>query len=107
MSDVTTDLTTSHGLAEHIDEVQVIDCREPYEWHAGRIEGSIHLPLNSILAGATGHQDPGRDDRPAGPGEDDGGRVPLGQPQRARHAHAPGPRLPSVQPRPRARGVGE
>jgi rhodanese-related sulfurtransferase len=60
MSDVTTDLTTSHGLAEHIDEVQVVDCREPYEWHAGRIEGSIHLPLNSILAGSTSQLDDGK-----------------------------------------------
>ena len=60
MSDVATDLTTSKGLAEHFDEVQVVDCREPYEWHAGRIEGSIHLPLNSILAGATGQLDPSK-----------------------------------------------
>ena len=58
MSDVATDLTTSRGLAQHVDEVQVVDCREPYEWHAGRIEGSIHLPLNSILAGSTGQLDP-------------------------------------------------
>ena len=57
MSDVTTDLTTSSGLAEHLDDVQVVDCREPYEWQAGRIEGSIHIPLNSILAGATGQLD--------------------------------------------------
>ena len=57
MSDVTTDLTTSTGLAEHLDEVQIVDCREPYEWQAGRIEGSIHIPLNSILAGATGQLD--------------------------------------------------
>lgn len=57
MSDVTTDLTTSKGLAEHLDEVQLVDCREPYEWQAGRIEGSIHIPLNSILAGATGQLD--------------------------------------------------
>lgn len=57
MSDVATDLTTSTGLAEHLDEVQVVDCREPYEWQAGRIEGSIHIPLNSILAGATGQLD--------------------------------------------------
>jgi rhodanese-related sulfurtransferase len=57
MSDVSTDLTTSRGLAEHLDEVQVVDCREPYEWVAGRIEGSIHLPLNTILAGATGELD--------------------------------------------------
>ena len=39
MSDLTTDLTTSEGLAEHLDEVQIVDCREPYEWQAGRIEG--------------------------------------------------------------------
>lgn len=57
MSDVTTDLTTSAGLAGHLDEVQVVDCREPYEWQAGRIEGSIHVPLNTILAGATGQLD--------------------------------------------------
>ena len=60
MSDVTTDLTTSRGLAEHLGEVQVVDCREPYEWNAGRIEGSIHLPLNSILEGATAQLDQGR-----------------------------------------------
>ncbi len=60
MSETTTDLTTSRGLADHLDEVQVVDCREPYEWVAGRIEGSIHLPLNSILAGATGELDASR-----------------------------------------------
>lgn len=52
MGELATDLKTSAGLAEHLDEVQVVDCREPYEWVAGRIEGSVHLPLNSILAGA-------------------------------------------------------
>jgi rhodanese-related sulfurtransferase len=60
MSETATDLTTSAGLAERLDQVQVVDCREPYEWAAGRIEGSIHLPLNSILAGATGELDPAR-----------------------------------------------
>ena len=58
MSETTTNLTTSRGLADHLDEVQVVDCREPYEWVAGRIEGSIHLPLNTILAGTTGELDP-------------------------------------------------
>ncbi len=57
MTETTTDLTTSRGLAEHLDEVQVVDCREPYEWVAGRIEGSIHLPLNAILAGSTAQLD--------------------------------------------------
>jgi rhodanese-related sulfurtransferase len=60
MGETTTDLTTSRGLAERLDEVQVVDCREPYEWAAGRIEGSIHLPLNAILAGSTGELDPER-----------------------------------------------
>jgi rhodanese-related sulfurtransferase len=60
MGETTTDLTTSRGLADHLDEVQVVDCREPYEWAAGRIEGSVHLPLNTILAGAIDELDPGR-----------------------------------------------
>jgi len=60
MSETVTDLTTSRGLADHLDQVQVVDCREPYEWVAGRIEGSIHLPLNTILAGATGELDAGK-----------------------------------------------
>jgi rhodanese-related sulfurtransferase len=61
MSDITRDLTTSSGLAEHLDEVQVIDCREPYEWVAGHIEGSVHLPLNAILAGSTASLDAERE----------------------------------------------
>jgi rhodanese-related sulfurtransferase len=61
MRDPTTDLTTSSGLAEHLDEVQVVDCREPDEWAAGRIEGSIHVPLNSILAGAVDQLDPNKE----------------------------------------------
>ena len=56
--DTTSDLTTSSGLAERLHEVQIVDCREPDEWEAGRIEGSIHLPLNSILAGAVDELDP-------------------------------------------------
>jgi rhodanese-related sulfurtransferase len=61
MRDPTTDLTTSSGLAEHLDEVQVVDCREPDEWAAGRIEGSIHVQLNSILAGAVDQLDPNKE----------------------------------------------
>jgi rhodanese-related sulfurtransferase len=53
----TTELTTSAGLAARLDEVQVVDCREPYEWTAGHIDGSIFLPLNAILAGSTGELD--------------------------------------------------
>jgi rhodanese-related sulfurtransferase len=60
MSETATDLTRSAGLAEHLDEVQVVDCREPYEWVAGHLEGSIHLPLNAILAGSVGSLDPAK-----------------------------------------------
>lgn len=60
MGDLATDLTTTAGLADHLAEVQIVDCREPYEWVAGRIEGSIHLPLNSILAGAIAELDPAK-----------------------------------------------
>ncbi len=60
MGDTTTDLSTARGLSERLADVQVVDCREPYEWAAGRIEGSIHLPLNSILAGEIGELDPAK-----------------------------------------------
>jgi rhodanese-related sulfurtransferase len=46
------DLSSPKGAYEERERVQLVDCREPYEWAAGRVEGSIHLPLNSILAGA-------------------------------------------------------
>jgi hypothetical protein len=46
------DLSTPKGTYEERDRVQIVDCREPYEWAAGRVDGSKHLPLNSILAGA-------------------------------------------------------
>lgn len=45
------DLTTPKGVFERLDEIQLVDCREPYEWKAGRIEGAIHIPLNAIMAG--------------------------------------------------------
>src|SRR5688572_18825890 len=60
MSDLATDLRTSAGLAEHHDEVQIVDCREPYEWVAGRIEGSVHAPASSVLARAIGALDAGK-----------------------------------------------
>jgi rhodanese-related sulfurtransferase len=60
MDDVTTDLTTPRGVHERLDQVQLVDCRELYEWNAGRIEAARHIPLNSIMAGATGDLDPQR-----------------------------------------------
>jgi rhodanese-related sulfurtransferase len=47
-----TELNTPKGVHERLDEIQLVDCREPYEWNAGRVEGAVHLPLNSIMAGA-------------------------------------------------------
>jgi rhodanese-related sulfurtransferase len=49
---VSSHLTTAKGVFDNLDEVQLVDCREQYEWDAGRVEGAIHLPLNDILAGA-------------------------------------------------------
>ena len=46
------DLEHPKGVFEHLDEVQLVDCREQNEWDAGRIDGAIFMPLNSILAGA-------------------------------------------------------
>ncbi len=49
---MTADLSTPRGTYEHLSEVQLVDCREQYEWDAGRVEGAIHIPLNTIMAGA-------------------------------------------------------
>ncbi len=46
------ELSTPNGLSTRLADVQVLDCREPYEWEAGRIDGSLHLPLNDLMAGA-------------------------------------------------------
>jgi rhodanese-related sulfurtransferase len=45
-------LTDVKGVFQRLGEIQLVDCREPYEWEAGRIEGALHIPLNSIMAGA-------------------------------------------------------
>ena len=39
-------------MHERLAEIQLVDCRELYEWEAGRIDGAVYLPLNSIMAGA-------------------------------------------------------
>jgi rhodanese-related sulfurtransferase len=52
------ELTTAVGVNQHLDEVQLVDCRELYEWAAGRIEGAVHIPLNSIMAGVMSDLDP-------------------------------------------------
>ena len=46
------DLSNVRDVYERLDDIQLVDCREPYEWEAGRVEGAIHIPVNSIMAGA-------------------------------------------------------
>ena len=45
------ELESSRGVHDRIDDVQIVDVREPYEWEAGRIDGAIHIPLNTLMAG--------------------------------------------------------
>jgi rhodanese-related sulfurtransferase len=54
MSDQTTneDLTNVRAVHDRLADIQLVDCRELYEWEAGRVESAIYLPLNSIMAGA-------------------------------------------------------
>jgi len=51
------DLSNVREVYDRLDEIQLIDCREPYEWEAGRVAGAIHIPVNSIMAGAGGDLD--------------------------------------------------
>ena len=34
------------------DELTVLDVREPVEWHHGRIDGAVHIPISEIPARA-------------------------------------------------------
>jgi rhodanese-related sulfurtransferase len=45
-------LTNVKGVHDSLDKIQLVDCREQHEWVAGRVDGAVHLPLNSIMAGA-------------------------------------------------------
>ena len=49
-----TDLSTPKGVYDELADIQLVDCREPYEWEAGRVEGAIHIPLNDIMSGGGG-----------------------------------------------------
>ncbi|MFM7718765.1 MAG: rhodanese-like domain-containing protein [Actinomycetota bacterium] len=51
---------TPQGLAARRGDVQILDVREPAEWAAGHVEGSVHLELNHLLAGADPGLDPAR-----------------------------------------------
>ncbi len=36
---------------EERDDAQIVDCRERWEWDAGRIDGAVLVPLNELMAG--------------------------------------------------------
>jgi rhodanese-related sulfurtransferase len=46
------DLSNVREVYDRLGEVQLVDCREAYEWEAGRVDGAIHIPVNAIMAGA-------------------------------------------------------
>jgi rhodanese-related sulfurtransferase len=48
------DLSTPKGAYDELSTIQLVDCREQYEWEAGRVEGAVHIPLNDIMGGAGG-----------------------------------------------------
>ena len=54
------DLTSVNGVFDSLEKIQLVDCREPYEWQAGRIENAVHIPLNAVMAGATDGLDPAK-----------------------------------------------
>ena len=54
------ELTQPARVYDRRAEVQILDVREPYEWEAGRIEQSQHIPLNRLMAGPTTDIDPSR-----------------------------------------------
>ncbi len=39
-----------HEVADSIDEYQVLDVREPFEWAAGRIPSATHIPMGDLNA---------------------------------------------------------
>jgi rhodanese-related sulfurtransferase len=45
------DLENVKGVYDRLGEIQLVDCREQYEWDAGRVEGAIHIPLNTLMSG--------------------------------------------------------
>jgi rhodanese-related sulfurtransferase len=57
---VSTPTETPKGLAARVADVQVVDVREPDEWGAGHIDGSVHIPLNTLLAGGSSALDASR-----------------------------------------------
>jgi rhodanese-related sulfurtransferase len=55
---VSEDLGDVKVVRERLFDIQLVDCREPYEWAAGRVDGAVHIPLNTIMAGGGADLDP-------------------------------------------------
>lgn len=34
------------------NDVEILDVRQPDEWHAGHIDGSVHIPMGELVARA-------------------------------------------------------
>jgi len=51
-------LSNVKGVYDHLADLQLVDCREQNEWDAGRVEGAIHIPLNTLMAGTGPALDP-------------------------------------------------
>jgi len=54
------DLSNVKGVYDHLADVQLVDCREQNEWDAGRVEGAIHIPLNTLMSGTGPALDPSK-----------------------------------------------
>lgn len=53
-------ISNPKDVAAQRDAVQLVDVREQHEWDRGHIEGSIHIPLQSLLAGRAEGLDPAK-----------------------------------------------
>ncbi len=89
---------TVEGVHESLDDIQLVDCREQYEWDAGRVDGRDPHPAE-------------RRSWPApepSPGPREAGRrdLPERQPERARHDDAAGAGVRGLQPRGRHGSLG-
>jgi len=54
------DLSNVKGVYDHLADIQLVDCREQNEWDAGRVEGAIHIPLNTLMSGTGPTLDPSK-----------------------------------------------
>jgi rhodanese-related sulfurtransferase len=54
------DLSNVKGVSDRLADIQLVDCREQYEWDAGRVDGAVHIPLNTLMAGGGPSLDPSK-----------------------------------------------